>query len=466
VTKRSRLAASTSMVRGSGLFGVFVLMLAISEVAVAASSPVQLLKRGDYRGAIVAFKKLEARKPQSFVVKRGLGFALLKSGDAAGAVVKLQEAHSLKPDDPSSLCLLGDAAEQTGQTELALQSYGDYLVHVGPAGTAAVRARIQALSLQVIRAAAREAIRMEKDLDVGTIPANTIAVPEFAMPVTADSLRPLARGLALALTTDLSQVPGLVVVERARLRVLLDEARINTNVQEAGKPASRRAPALPANVLPFARKDAPRVGKLVGARRFVQGNMVPTTKSTIVLNASVADVASAAVSSSGPAISGPITDVLNLEKSLVFQILDHLGIELTPELRARIGTPPTRSYAAFQAFCRGLDFEDRGMPTEALEAYQNAVRIDPSFSAAASRGEVLGVQPQDQAALQGAAVREVEGQDLPSEPSGTKDRLLSSGEELGLGPGPDTSPNDTPSSVLTPTAKTGPVLIRIRGTLR
>ena len=66
----------------------------------------------------------------------------------------------------------------------------------------------------------------------------------------------------------------------------------------------------------------------------------------------------------------------------MFQLLDKLGITLTPAERVAISERPTRDLQAFLLYSKGLEAEDRGDFVAAAQAFQGAARIDPGFRAA------------------------------------------------------------------------------------
>ena len=132
----------------------------------------------------------------------------------------------------------------------------------------------------------------------------------------------------------------------------------------------------------------------------------------------------------GAPVEGRLREVLSLEKVLVHQVLDSLGVSLSPAQQRSIAPLPTRSFDAFFAFSQGLEYEDRGMAPQAIRAYQRAVHLDPAFAMARERSAVLSVTPADQALLE----RTMRDQAL--QPDGLRDRLTSSAAEIGLRGGP------------------------------
>jgi tetratricopeptide (TPR) repeat protein len=413
---------------GTGLW-----LLLLCGTSLGATSIPQLVENGEYRQAVVELREQEARKPRDAKIKRNLGIALHQAGEVPEAIVKLREAQTLNPRDATTLFQLGMAAESAGDLRLALWSYGAYLERTNK-NEAAVRARMQRLTQQSARIAVRLAIAQEHTLTLDPSATNTVAVPEFHAPLDSDTLRPLARGLATILMTDLGRVPDLRVVERARLRALQDELKL----------AEAHGVVDP--------KSTPRLGRLLAARRFAQGSLVPVGDSRLQLDALLVDARDASARTAGEPVSGDVTEVLTLEKRLVFHVIDSLGIVLTPELRRSIGEPPTRSFPAFLAFSRGVEFEDRGMPDLALAAYREAAQIDPQFQAARTRRDQLSVTPADQAGIEELSVR------YAFATSNTAGRLMQSGTELGL---PTVPFSET--SGMTPAAKTGTIPLTIKG---
>lgn len=398
-------------------------LLGLAGSASAARSVEELLRAGDYAGAVPLLRQQVERRPTDAALRRGLGAALLEAGDAGAAASALIEARRLDPRNAETLFLLGRSAEATGRAELALDAYRGYLSRGGPGRTVVV-ARIRALSIENMRGALRQALASERSLRADTLARNTIAVPEFSMAGAADSLAPLRRGLALVMTTDLSQVPELRVLERERLNVLFDEIALSHHaVRAPDVPASQ-----PSTVVDEA--SAPRIGALVGARRFAQGGLVTLDAARLQLDAVVLDAATSTLRTTGPPVKGRLQDVLGLEKTLVFQVIDTLGIRLSPATRHAIGTPPTKSYGAFIEFCHALDLEERGQIEAAKSAYRRALKLDPKFALARARNDVLSVTPAQQAALDHDISRKA------TRPEAADTRLLSSAGQLGLRLGP------------------------------
>ena len=222
--------------------------------------------------------------------------------------------------------------------------------------------RLALLTRKELQLAARQAIARESLLTRATPDPNTVAVMPFHYAGSDSTYRPLERGLAAVVVTDLSRVRQLKLVERARVQVLLDELQL---VERGSVDAATGA----------------RSGRLVGAAQVVQGQFRTGPAAQLRLDATVVravDVQIAAAGSSADRLQA----LFDIEKAVVFQLLDRLGITLAPAERVAISERPTRDLQAFLLYSRGLEAEDRGDFVAAAQAFQGAARIDPGFRAA------------------------------------------------------------------------------------
>jgi TolB-like protein len=176
------------------------------------------------------------------------------------------------------------------------------------------------------------------------------------------SLRPLGRGLAELLTTDLSRSSKLTVLERARIQAVVDELAL----QRSGQTDAAT------NV---------RAGRLLRAGRLVQGSILQLDGSQLRVDAAVVDVPTTEVRGVAQG-SDQIEQLFALEKRIALDLFDQLGVPLTVAERNAIEQRPTRSLAAFLAYSRGLTAEDEGRYDDASRFYRDALRLDPGFDAA------------------------------------------------------------------------------------
>ena len=161
-----------------------------------------------------------------------------------------------------------------------------------------------------------------------------------------------------------------------------------------------RTPDTPnARAIDAADPTAARLGCLIGARKLVQGTFAPAGGTKIQLGASVVEVSDASRSTVGAPISGPLSRVIYLEKELVYQILEFLGVEPTPAERREIDKIPTDDYLALLAFGRGLALENQGRSQEAMLACSQSVQMDSRFIQAAARAEQVSASQLDGSAI-------------------------------------------------------------------
>src|SRR5256885_7980550 len=184
----------------------------------------------------------------------------------------------------------------------------------------------------------------------------------FRCPGAGPPLRPLERGLAAIVVPDLSRVRRLRLVERERLQVLLDEMQLAAS--------GRVDPA-----------SGARSGRLIGAGQVVQGQFAEVPNANFRMDAAVVRASDAQVAATGSG-ADQLRALFDIEKQVVLQLLDRMGITLTPAEQAAISERPTRDIQAFLLFSRGLEAQDRGDFHGASEPIQPAAQRDPSITAA------------------------------------------------------------------------------------
>jgi TolB-like protein len=208
---------------------------------------------------------------------------------------------------------------------------------------------------QDIRDQARKLIRDEKALSAVTA-KNTLAVLYFRNRSGLEELDPVRKGLALMLITDLSTVKDLQVVERVRLQALAEELGLGSSgIVEPD--------------------TAPRVGKLLGARWLVGGD-INGAQQKLTVQSDVLEVPVDHVLGR-PLSEGNVEELFRMEKDLLFEILKLVKIEVTSEEKARLMKPCSSKWSALLYLFRGVDASDRGEYRDAAELYEKALREDP-----------------------------------------------------------------------------------------
>jgi TolB-like protein len=329
---------------------------------------------------IARLERASAARPGDPAVARSLGIAYYKAGRYSAARERLDRAVRLNPRDGSAALYLGLTAEKQSDIPAAKVAYQGYVRH---GRTSRIRrqleARLAALTRQELQVAAKSAVAAEQQLSSRPASPRTVAVMPLRFVGSDTSLRPLERGFAELIITDLSRSSQLIVLERARLQALVDEMRL----QQSGMTDSA------SNV---------RAGRIMQAGRIVSGQLLQTERrirvDAAIVNTQTSRIAGGAVS------ENTLEQLFAIEKSIVLQLFDSLGVRLTTAERNAIEQRPTRSLQAFLAYSRGLSLEDQGRYDDAARSYREAFRIDPAFSraqqksvetASAAQGEQLTV---------------------------------------------------------------------------
>jgi TolB-like protein len=195
--------------------------------------------------------------------------------------------------------------------------------------------------------------------------STTIAVMPFAIDGSDTLLAPLSFGMPDLLTTDLSRSRQLALVERAHMATILRELDLvkSGGVTQAG---------------------APRVGRMMQARRVVTGTLRRVNPNTVLFEAQVNDVETGRVLQAVSA-TAPLNDLLIAEKQVALRIFTALGIVLTPQERALVDQTPTKNLAALLAYSQGVQADVNGQYALARRSFRAAAKLDPAFSRAADR---------------------------------------------------------------------------------
>jgi TolB-like protein len=331
-----------------------VVFAGVASLAVGCATARQPSANG-----VARLEKSRAARPNDPAVARSLGIAYYKSGKFAEARTHLTEAVKMDPRDGSATLYLGLTAEQQKDLPAAKAAYQTY-IRFGR--TSKVRkqleARYAALTRQELTAAAKTAVAQEQQLATQQGAAKVVAVMPLQFRGADTTLEPLSRGLAELITIDLARSHQLTVVERAKIQALLDEIKL----QQSG------ATDATTNL---------RAGKIIQAGRIVSGGIQQDAErlrvDAAIVNTQTSALAGAAAS------ENTLEQLFAIEKAIVQQLFDSLGVTLTAEERKALELTPTRSLQAFLAYSRGLMLEDAGRFDEAARSFGEALRVDPAF---------------------------------------------------------------------------------------
>jgi len=322
----------------------------------------KLTEQGEYEKAIEAFYQDIAKYPDRAANWRELGVAFYEKGDLVKAEDALKQANNIQPDARTNL-YLGLIYERQDMYDKAITAYGAAL-GLDPGGKTnnTIRAHLDLLISRKVKSEVNLALQNEANIDVDAIPENTVAVVNFDDSNLDAETAPIARGLAEFTAIDLAKVSSLRVIDRLKIDVILEELALSSS--GAVDPAT-----------------GPRMGRLLGSRHLVGGSMMELGESGLRLDGVIMNTVDSSASFTEPA-EGALKEIFKVQKQFVFDVIDDLGIALTAEERDAISEVPTESYLAFLAYCRGLDYQRRGLLRDAQASYEKAVEYDNNFSRA------------------------------------------------------------------------------------
>jgi TolB-like protein len=194
----------------------------------------------------------------------------------------------------------------------------------------------------------------------------TVAVLYFDYGGKKAELEPLREGLAQMLITDLADLREIRVVERARLKAVLEEH----DLAKSGKVDAA---------------SAARVGKLLGAHDLVLGSFFDLG-SSLRLDARVVEVETGKIVKS-VGVNGPTADFWGLERDLAAKLADTMRTALPAafehaSLPAAKPRPPKMAAATAVTYGRALAAADAGKKAEARGLLSKVVEEAPGFTLA------------------------------------------------------------------------------------
>ncbi len=302
----------------------------------------------------------------------GQGRAHLQAGRYAEARDAFQVALAADQNDANALLGLGAAYEGLGDLGSARGAYQRLAAgNISGRVRSMLEGRQQVLARRELEVQARLAVADEARLSQLPPEPGTYAVFPFRYAGRREDLRPLERGLAHVFVTDLSRISALRLLERQQVQFIVAEL----GLAETG----RVDPATGA-----------RSGRLLQAGQVVQGQLDDVLGTErLRLDVNVVRTVTSEIAATGSA-ADRLQGLFDMEKAVVFQLVERLGIVLTPAEREAIAERPTANLQAFLAFSRGLEAEDRGDFAQAAAEYREAARLDPTFQSATERAESAG----------------------------------------------------------------------------
>ena len=300
---------------------------------------------------------------------RDLGVAYLEDRQYQTARRALLQAFKRDTRDAKTLFYLGLVLEFEKRTNLARSIYQTHrTVPRFSSYRKLMRARYYQLTRQALQNDTRALLAQESEVSADSIVANAVAVFPLLYQGKNEEMAALSKGLAEMIITDLSQVQQLEVVDRVRVQALFDEMALGQTglVDEA---------------------TAARAGSLIRAGKVVRGIYEVRDKEQLNIDMAFWDVMKQSFPA-GTTHADALKNLFQLEKSIVFSVIEEIGVELTAAEKEKIQQTPTKNWRAFMAYCQGLAREDAKDFAAAAKFYLKASRLDPDFTQAADKAEL------------------------------------------------------------------------------
>lgn len=346
-------------------FMKITLLLMVMFVLGCATTPlkkgIQQTEQQDYETAITTFELLlEEDKADSAKVMTELGITYFKMKEMNQAFPLLLKSFLKDTSNTRTLFYLALIYEMQDKYPYALDMYKRYHeLAKSKSQKKRIQGRMLAITHKKLQKEIKATLAQESKLITSNLKDNSIAVFYFINTGKNEKLNPLQKGLADMLITDLSKVNQLNVVERVRMQALMDEMKLSmSGLTET--------------------KTSPRIGKLLGASKIIRGTYLDIGDKKFRMDAGLLNIKKVK-SIKTTSVQGEFLKIFELEKKLVFKVIDEMNIKLSQAERDAIKIIPTENLLAFMAYSEGLDYEDKGMFDKATEFYHQAIQRDPNF---------------------------------------------------------------------------------------
>ncbi|GMR11886.1 MAG: hypothetical protein BMS9Abin29_0071 [Gemmatimonadota bacterium] len=346
-----------SMPQRSSPRAIFPFVLAVFVAGCASGMP-------DVTAADVPrLQQAAEARPDDLDLRTQFGIALYKAERFDDARTTLGMVVDDGGGTGAAFFYLGLANEAMEDWGGAREAYSTYL-DVGESDPLKnqLRERLLLMVRRELQSEARTALDRESELTSAAPRPRTVAVFPFRLISDNEDLLPLQVAMADMMITDLSLSNALTVLERTQIQSLLDEMALT----ETGYTSSA---------------TGARAGRMLRSEHVVQGALTTLGTDALRFDADVLNTVRA--ESAGTIQNEDLLEALfDMEKNVVFQVLDVLGAELTPAEREAINANRAENLLAFLAYGQGLMAMDRGDYQEAQAFFQRAASMDPGYAPA------------------------------------------------------------------------------------
>lgn len=202
-----------------------------------------------------------------------------------------------------------------------------------------------------------------QQLTVGVMPFANNSLSE------KEALESLSKGLADMMTTELSKIKSLKMIERADLAKIIQEMGLSQSglVDES---------------------SAKEAGKLLGADMLMLGSFNQGFDGEMRIDARLVKVETGETMKAEE-VTGKKKKLFNMIKKLSFAIADDLDLKLSKDEKKALDNPQNDDLDALMAFSKGLDAEDKGDFKTAKEMYAKALSINKDYTRAQERLKIV-----------------------------------------------------------------------------
>jgi TolB-like protein len=200
----------------------------------------------------------------------------------------------------------------------------------------------------------------------------TIAVMYFdnsSISEDQDRLDPLSKGLMSMMIQDITKAGKLRVVERDRINFLVDELKLQQS------DLTDKATAV-------------KMGKLVGAQTLLMGGFMKLDNKNFKIFGRLVSVETGEILKAEE-VSGKPDDIFELQKDLVYKILDDMKVDVDKDTKKKIDEGRDTKYEALYHYSLGLALEDKKDYNGAYAEFQKAVSLAPGYAEAVKKKDRL-----------------------------------------------------------------------------
>ncbi len=199
---------------------------------------------------------------------------------------------------------------------------------------------------------------------------NAIAVLYFRNISDWSELQPVIKGFTELLNHDLGKIKLLDVSPRGKVQSLYDVSNFSSEQL-------------------YDKIKATDIGKILNVSYLITGGIERLTDTHIKISAGAVNTKTGYLVGDGALAEGQLSDIIELEKEIVTELIYDLSITLHKSEQKTITTKLTDESLAFIAFSKGLDSEDKGDFGAAKRYYKKALKEDKAFREAKERSKLL-----------------------------------------------------------------------------